>query len=415
MTKTKLNLSQINKNLEYRNGTLHLEGVNLKTLAEKETTTLYAYSKAAITSNFNEYASDKVEVCYSVKANSNLHILKHLASMGSGVDIVSGGELFRALQAGIDPKKIVYSGVCKTEKELEYAITSDILMLNTESESEVETINKVAGNLGKKAGISIRINPGVDPKTHPYISTGFKKNKFGISEEGAARIIKNLENLPNVELLGLDCHIGSQLTSLEPFSEAMDKILGFMDRHSVEVKYIDLGGGLGINYGDDSPPKIKEYVALIEEKFKGTNVKIIVEPGRSIVGDAGLLIGKVHYVKDNGTRKFYLSDVGMNELMRPSLYKAKHLVVSVCESTDTEVVDLVGPICESSDVVLEQEELSKMSEGDLFVVLSAGAYGFSMASNYNSHPRPAEILVDGDSYTTIRKRETYEDLIKGEL
>lgn len=420
MIKTlKKNLDRISPKLSYKDGELYLENVNLNTLVQQELTPNYIYSKAQLLENLNsyqkEFESDRLTVCFSAKANSNIHILRDLSSEGAGLDIVSGGELSKALLAGMDPKKIVFSGVCKTEDEIQYAISSDILMINAESESELNKINQVATNMGKTACVSIRINPGVDPKTHPYISTGFKKNKFGVSEEEAGRMIKRFSEYTNIKLLGITCHIGSQLTDLKPFSEAIDKVLEFIDSNKLNVEYLDIGGGLGVCYYDEEPPKISDYASMLKEKFQGRPMKIIIEPGRSIIANAGIMIGRVHYIKDNGTRKFYLSDIGMNDIARPSLYKAFHGVIPLKDTQETEVVDIVGPICESSDVLIEQKEVAKLGEGDYFAVLSTGAYGHSMASNYNSRPKGAEILVDNDQYEVITKRQTYEDLIKGEL
>jgi diaminopimelate decarboxylase len=413
---------------EYRNGEMFAEGVPLKRIAEEIGTPAYVYSLATLKRHFQvfdrAFAAVPHIVCYSVKANSNIALLHALAREGSGFDIVSGGELFRALKAGADPRKIVFSGVGKSRDEIEYALEADILMFNVESEQELVVLNAIASAIGKKARISLRINPDVDPQTHPYISTGMKKAKFGVDIKQALETYRKAVSLPAIEAIGIDCHIGSQLTSVAPFVDALARVREYLDRvlagslkqQGAEIRYLDLGGGLGISYNDEMPPHPEEYAKAIVEGLEGLDVTLILEPGRVIVGNAGILLTEVQYIKETDVKKFVVVDAGMNDLIRPALYGSYQAIRPVVERSDeTIVADVVGPICESGDFFAKDREITRPQRGDLLAVMSAGAYGFTMASNYNSHPKPPEILVDGDRYYVIRKRETFDDLINGEV
>lgn len=407
----------------FKENELYCEDVPIKHIASEVGTPFYLYSIATLKRHFNAFnESSKVFnsiVCYSVKANSNIAILNFLFKMGWGADIVSGGELFRAIQAGVDTQKVVYSGVGKTEGEIEFALKSDILMFNVESLPELFLIDKIAGNLNKKARISFRINPNVDPKTHPYISTGLKKNKFGISIKHAFSAYEKSKELKNIDVVGLDCHIGSQLTEISPFNDAVAIIRDLLLKLTAsgfDIKYLDLGGGLGIAYENEMPLHPSTYINSIKNilgDYKGT---VIFEPGRVIVGNIGIFVTKVIYNKDTGSKNFVIVDGGMNDLIRPALYEAYHEIIPVIKRSGPRIrADVVGPICESADFLGKDRLLSQVQEGDLLAVYSAGAYGFSMASNYNSRPRVAEVLVDKDKYCVIRQRETYDDLIAREF
>ena len=413
---------------EYRDGEMFAEAVPVKRIAREVGTPAYIYSLATLRRHYRVFdqAFAKVPhiVCFSVKANSNLALLKVFANEGSGFDIVSGGELFRALKAGGDPKKIVFSGVGKKKDEMEYALNSDILMFNVESEEELMALNDIARAVGKKAPISLRINPDVDPQTHPYISTGMKKAKFGVEIKKSIETYKKAVSLPNVDVVGVDCHIGSQLTSLSPFVDALARVREYLDRvllgslqkEGAQIRYLDLGGGLGINYNDETPPHPEEYAKAIIEGLEGLNTTLILEPGRVIVGNAGILVTEVQYLKENESRKFVIVDGGMNDLIRPALYGSYQAIRPVVETNAEKIVaDVVGPICESGDFFAKDREIARPQRGDLLAVMSAGAYGFTMASNYNSHPKAPEVLVDGDKYYVVRKRETFDDLINGEV
>jgi diaminopimelate decarboxylase len=412
---------------EYRNGEMFAEGVPVKRIAKEVGTPAYVYSLATLKRHFQVFdrAFSAVPhiVCFSVKANSNIALLRAFAKEGGGFDIVSGGELFRALRAGADPKKIVFSGVGKKKDEIEYALKSGILMFNVESEDEMVTLNEIAGGIGKRAPISLRINPDVDPQTHPYISTGMKKAKFGVDIKRSLENYKRAVLMPNLEVVGVDCHIGSQLTSLSPFVDALarvreylDRVLvGSLEREGVKIRYLDLGGGLGISYKDERPPHPEEYARAIIQGLEGLDVTLILEPGRVIVGNAGILITEVQYIKETDEKKFVIVDGGMNDLIRPALYGSYQAIQPVVEKNSAKIVaDVVGPICESGDFFAKDREIARPRRGDLLAVMSAGAYGFTMASNYNSHPKPPEVLVDGDQYYVIRSRETMDDLIRGE-
>ncbi|NLI81507.1 MAG: diaminopimelate decarboxylase [Deltaproteobacteria bacterium] len=403
----------------YRDNELFCEDVPLSQLADEFGTPCYVYSHATLHHHFTvfEQAFDDVPhiTCFSVKSNSNLAILRLFASLGGGVDIVSGGELYRARRAGVPPRKIVYSGVGKTKEEIEFALREGILMFNIESTQELEAINSSAAGMGIRASIALRVNPDVDPKTHPYISTGLKKNKFGIDIESAVKAYERAKNLDHIEILGLDCHIGSQLTEISPFVDALKRLRLLIERLSgigVNIRFLDLGGGLGIVYDQETPPHPHEYASAIKEELSGLSCTLIFEPGRVIVGNAGILMGKVLYTKRTLSKNFVILDAAMNDLVRPSLYGSYHHIQPVFRrEREMEMVDIVGPICESGDFLARDRSLPMMQPGDLVAVMSAGAYGFSMSSNYNTRPRCPEILVRGSEAHVIRRRETWEDLV----
>ena len=407
---------------EYKNQQLHCEGIPIESIAAKVGTPFYLYSYHTLVRHFTVF--DKAFhgiphlVCYSAKANSNLALLRLFSSLGGGVDVVSGGELYRALKGGADPQKIVFSGVGKRVDEIEYALKMGILMFNVESSQELQVINEVAGRIGKKANIAIRVNPDIDPKTHPYISTGLKQNKFGIDILRAPMAYRLASQLPNLKIVGIDCHIGSQLIEVEPIIEALRKLKQLVEnlrKEGMEIHYLDLGGGLGITYEDEEPPHPMEYASNILEEIKGFGCSLILEPGRVIVGNAGILVSKVLYTKENEEKRFVIVDAGMNDLVRPSYYGSYHQILPVEEETREEIVaDVVGPICESSDFLAKGRKMPKVNPGELIAVMSAGAYGFSMSTNYNSRPRVAEVIVRDDQMFVIRRRENYEDLIRGE-
>ena len=412
---------------EYRNGEMFAEGVALKRIAREVGTPAYVYSLATLKRHFKVFdqAFSKVRhiVCFSVKANSNLALLRAFAKEGSGFDIVSGGELFRALKVGADPTKIVFSGVGKKREEIEYALNSGILMFNVESEQELLALNDIASSMGKRAPISLRVNPDVDPQTHPYISTGMKKAKFGVDIKKSLETYRKAVSLKNVEVVGVDCHIGSQLTSITPFVDALAKVREYLDRvlagemkkEGAQIRYLDIGGGLGINYHDETPPLPDEYAKAIVEGLEGLDVTLILEPGRVIVGNAGILLTEVQYIKETDSKNFVIVDGGMNDLIRPALYGSYQAIQPVVENRAQRIVaDVVGPICESGDFFAKDREIPRPQRGDLLAIMSAGAYGFTMASNYNSHPKPPEVLVDGEKYYVIRRRESFDDLINGE-
>jgi diaminopimelate decarboxylase len=407
---------------EYKDHQLYCEKVPVHQIAEKVGTPFYLYSYHTLLRHFTVFdqAFKGIPhlICYAMKANSNIALLRFFTGLGGGVDIVSGGELYRALQGGVDPQKVVFSGVGKREDEIEYALKTGILMFNVESSQELEKVNQVAGRIGKKAPISIRVNPDIDAKTHPYISTGLKKNKFGIDIHRALTAYQLAARLPHLEILGIDCHIGSQLIEAEPFVEALRKLKGLVEqlrREGITIRYLDLGGGLGITYEDEEPPNPVEYAANILEEICGFDCTLILEPGRVIVGNAGILVTKVLYFKENEAKRFVIVDAGMNDLVRPSYYGSFHQVLPVKQESREEIVaDVVGPICESSDFLAKDRRIPKPNPGDLLAVMSAGAYGFSMSTNYNSRPRLAEVLIRDDQMFVIRQRESYEDLVRGE-
>ena len=400
-----------------KNGELYAESVPLTEIANRFGTPCYVYSRTALETALDEYQQELAGtdslVCFAIKSNSNLGVLNVFARKGAGFDIVSGGELKRALAAGGDPKKIVFSGVGKSVEEMEFAINTGILCFNVESAPELDRLNEVAGRLGKKAPISFRVNPNVDPKTHPYISTGLKKNKFGVAYEDALALYQRAATLPNLEISGIDCHIGSQLLDPSPFAEALDKILILVDQLAacgIRLHHIDLGGGLGIQYKDEQQPTAKSYLQPLLAKLKGRGLKIILEPGRRLVGNAGALLTKVEYLKPGEVKNFAIIDAAMNDLARPALYDAWHTIAPVKpREGQPRTWQIVGPICESGDFLGHDRELV-LEPGDLLAILSAGAYGMTMSSNYNTRPRVAEIMVDGNQTHLIRRRETVEEL-----
>jgi len=407
---------------EYRQGTLHCGEVSLEEIAEKVGTPFYCYSLPTLRRHINAFEEPLSGVdhqtCFAMKANANLAILSYMAHRGLGADVVSGGDLYRALKAGIPGGKIVYSGVGKTTAEIDMAIDAGIMMFNIESAQELEVINERAGMLGRKAPVSIRVNPDVDPMTHPYISTGLKENKFGIDVEGSLAQYLKAKDMENIEIVGIDCHIGSQLTDLSPFIDAVGRLKMLIERlkeHGITLKYLDLGGGLGITYSDEEPPHPRDYVRAVLDAVGPLGLKLIFEPGRVIVGNAGVLVARVLYRKQTRSKTFIVVDAGMNDLIRPALYGAYHDIRPVREKTgEREQADVVGPICESGDFLAKNRNLPVLVRDDLIAVMSAGAYGFTMASNYNSRPRPPEVLVDGARYHVVLNRQTYEDLVSGE-
>ncbi len=406
-----------------RGNELYAEEVPIREIAKEVGTPFYLYSHATLKRHFWAFDSAFSDIphitCYSVKVCSNIAILALFRELGAGADIVSGGELFRSLKAGYDPKRIVYSGVGKTREEIRYALEKGILMFNVESIPELYEINEVARELDQMAPISIRVNPDVDPKTHPYISTGLKKNKFGISREKALQAYKIAQALPNLNVVGIDCHIGSQLTDTSPFVDALKRLMDLIEelkKDGIYLKYVDIGGGLGITYMDEVPPSPEEYANALIEELKGKDLTLILEPGRVIAGNAGTLISKVLYVKEGEDKNFIIVDAAMNDLIRPSLYGSYHHIEPVITNRDKKIkADIVGPICESTDFLAKDRDLEAVEKGDLLCVFSAGAYGFAMSSNYNSRPRAAEVMVIKDRFYVIREREGYEDLIRGEV
>lgn len=408
----------------YKNGVLHAEGVSLAALANDLGTPLYVYSRAALATAFTAYqqaaGSHSVLVCYGMKANSNLAVLKEFARLGSGFDIVSGGELARVLAAGANPGKVVFSGVGKQVWEMQAALNAGVKCFNVESVPELKRLSSVATQMGKTAPVSLRVNPDVDAKTHPYISTGLKENKFGIAIEEAAEAYKLASTLPGIVVVGVDCHIGSQITEVDPYLDALDKLLKLiaqLDSMGIKLKHLDLGGGLGIRYDDETPlaPKVLLDRVFTQLQTRGFgHLELVLEPGRSLVGNAGVMLTTVQYLKLTEARNFAIVDAAMNDLMRPALYEAWHGVLPVAPRTTEGVLyDVVGPVCESADWLARARTLS-LEQGDVLAIESAGAYGFVMAGNYNSRPRPAEVMVDGDRFHVIRQRETFEDLIRGE-
>ena len=407
---------------QYRNGRLHAEAADIEAIAREVGTPFYLYSHATLSQHFKAFDQAFAGIphitCFAVKSCSNIAILRLFSSLGGGADIVSGGELFRALKAGVDPKKIVYSGVGKTEEELRQALHAGILMFNVESEQELEALQSAAADLNVTAPVSFRVNPDVDPKTHAYISTGLAKNKFGIAIEQALAVYQRACQMPNIEVKGVSCHIGSQLTQVGPFVESLRKVKHFIARlaeNNIRISHLDLGGGLGITYDQEEPPHPDAYAEAIKAELGDLNCTLILEPGRVIVGNAGILVSRILYTKTNIAKKFMIVDAGMNDLARPSLYGAYHAILPVNEQrTGRVVADVVGPICETGDFLAKEKEVPDCEPGDLLAVMSAGAYGFSMASNYNTRPRVAEVLAKDDGYHLIRHRETYSDLIRGE-
>ena len=430
----------MNSYFHYQQDQLFAEEVALSEIAEKYGTPCYVYSRAALTDAYRQFAdafkSRDHLICFAVKSNSNLAILNLFARLGAGFDIVSGGELQRVLVAGGDPKKVVFSGVGKTECEIRLALESDILCFNVESETELDRLNDAASRLGKTAPVSLRVNPDVDAKTHPYISTGLKQNKFGVAYTEALALYRKAASMPNLRVTGMDCHIGSQLTETSPFIAAAEKVLALLDllaQEGIKLEHLDLGGGLGIRYEDETPPSIAEYAQALLGALRGRQEKLIVEPGRVLVGNAGVLLTKVEYIKPGEEKHFAIVDAAMNDLMRPALYDAYHEILEVGRRTVTDplsnslplagertnakgdslIYEVVGPICETGDFLGHARELV-VDQGSLLAVMSAGAYGMSMSSNYNTRPRAAEVMVDGKLIHLIRERETVAQLFAGE-
>jgi diaminopimelate decarboxylase len=404
-----------------RQGVLHAESASLAAIARDFGTPCYVYSRAAIEQAYRSFegacAGREALICYAVKANSNLAVLDVLRRLGCGFDIVSGGELERVLAAGGEASKVVFSGVGKSEGEMRRALDARILCFNVESEAELRRLDAVARSLGRRAPVSLRVNPDIDAQTHPYIATGLAENKFGIAYDEAPRLYREAASLAGIEVKGIDVHIGSQITELDPFVEALDKVLEFvdtLDATGVPLRHIDVGGGLGIRYRDEQPPEVRRYIDALFARLGERPVKLLFEPGRALVGNAGVLLTRVEYLKEAAARSFAIVDAAMNDLMRPALYEAWHDVVPVeRRSTRAHRYDVVGPVCETGDWLAKDRELA-LEAGDLLAILSAGAYGMSMSSNYNSRPRPAEVMVDGDKVHLVRERESVERLYAGE-
>ncbi|QEM69337.1 diaminopimelate decarboxylase [Geobacter sp. FeAm09] len=407
---------------QYKASELYAEGVRLADIVAKVGSPVYVYSHATLERHFkafdDAFAPVPHTVCYSVKANSTQSVLKTFINLGGGVDIVSGGELYRALKAGVDPKKVVYSGVGKKDDEIEYALNTGILMFNVESEQELTRISEIASRMGKKAGIAIRVNPDVDPGTHPYITTGLKNAKFGITIDRAMEEYKRAAGLPGIEVIGIDMHIGSQLTKVNPFVDSIEKLkvmIGKLKEMGISLQYLDCGGGLGIQYNNEEPPLPADYGKEIIAATKDLGLHLVFEPGRNIVGNAGILVARCLYTKERDEKNFIMIDAGMNDLARPALYGSFHSVQAVKKDQDGVITaDIVGPICESGDFLVKDREVPMFKQGDLMAFMSAGAYGFAMSSSYNSRPRVAEVMVKGDVFEVVRERETIEDLVKGE-
>ena len=406
----------------YKDGELYCEDVPVSRVVEDTGTPVYLYSHATLRRHFRAFDGAFGDVphltCFAMKSNSSMAVLKLFALEGGGADIVSGGELYRALRAGIDPKKIVYSGVGKTAEDMAYALDSEILMFNVESSQEIRLLNEVAARKGKKASIAIRVNPDVDPETHPYISTGLKENKFGIDIGRALEDYTTAAGLSHLLVAGVSCHIGSQLTRVSPFVDALRKLKGLIGKlreAGIAIEYLDLGGGLGITYDKEEPPDPGEYASALKKELDVKGLTVVLEPGRVITGNAGILVARVLYIKRSPEKNFIIIDAAMNDLIRPSLYGSFHAIQPVVRSERSVLkADVVGPICESTDFLAKDRDMVAFEPGDLMAVMSAGAYGFSMASNYNSRPRAPEVMVHGDRSFIIRARETYEDLVRGE-
>ncbi|MBI3769226.1 MAG: diaminopimelate decarboxylase [Deltaproteobacteria bacterium] len=406
-----------------RDGQLYCDGVPLARIAAEVGTPTYVYSLPALRESYRAYdralAPVPHVVCYSVKANNTLAILRAFAREGSGFDIVSGGELFRVERGGGDPRRVVFAGLGKTRDEMAQALAAGILMFNVESVAELEALEQVAAAAGRRAPVALRVNPDVDPKTHPYISTGMQKSKFGIDIGVALEIYEHAARLPHLDVVGVDCHIGSQLTSLTPFTDALARVrmlIGRLRERGIGIHYLDMGGGLGITYSEERPPTPAEYGAALVAGTRDLDLTMIVEPGRSLVGNAGVLLTRVLYLKDGPVKRFVIVDAAMNDLIRPALYGAYQEIrpVMAPRPGKTETVDVVGPVCESADFLAQDRSLPPVEADDVLAVMSAGAYGFVMASNYNARPRAAAVLVDGERYDVIRERESVEDLIRGE-
>ncbi|MFQ5913181.1 MAG: diaminopimelate decarboxylase [Nitrospinota bacterium] len=408
----------------YKDGELACEEVLLRDVVERVGTPCYVYSAAHLTHQFrtfDEAFSDLAHlIFFSMKANGNLAVLRLLGRLGGGVDIVSGGELFRAMKAGVPADRIVFAGVGKTADEIVMAMKRGVLMFNVESSEEMDEINRVAESFERRAPVALRVNPDVDPKTHPYISTGMKKSKFGVDFAAAVEEYRRAADMPWIEVVGVHCHIGSQITTAGPFEDAARKVVDLVERlrnEGIDIRYINLGGGLGITYRDESPPTPFELARSIVPLIRRTGCTLLFEPGRHLVGNGGVLLSRMIYFKQTAAKRFYIVDAAMNDLLRPSLYESYHEIQPLSEavaSRDSTVADVVGGICESGDFLARDRKLPAFEPGDLFAVMSAGAYGFAMASNYNARPRAAEVLVHGSRFSVVRRRETYLDLIRGE-
>ena len=404
-----------------KNKNFFIEDVHVDSIIEKFATPSYIYSKQRITDNFKNFEAAfkdiKHLICFAVKANSNLAILNLLAKNGAGFDIVSGGELRRVLAAKGDPRKIVFSGVGKTSEEIKLAIETNILAFNIESEDELSRIQEIAKSLNKKASISIRVNPNVDANTHPYISTGLKENKFGVSEACAFDLYKRAKKFDSISIEGIDCHIGSQITDLKPFEDSIRKLIALVDKlelEGIKIKYMDIGGGIGVSYEDEKTIAFNEYAKVVATLTKDRDIKILLEPGRAIMADAGVIMTKVEYVKKDQVKNFAIIDAAMNDLMRPSLYGAFHKILNVSDTTEKKLnFDIVGPICETGDFI-GKDRMMSIEPNNILVILDAGAYAMSMSSNYNSRPRLYELMIDKDKIHVIREKESFDDLIKGE-
>ncbi|PIW62171.1 diaminopimelate decarboxylase [Shewanella sp. CG12_big_fil_rev_8_21_14_0_65_47_15] len=405
----------------YHNNTLHAEGCRVNDLAQTYGTPLYVYSRATLERHWHAFDNAVADhphlICYAVKANSNLAVLNVLARLGSGFDIVSGGELARVIEAGGSPDKVVFSGVGKTVAEMEQALNLGIYCFNVESSAELELLNQVAGRLGKVAPVSLRVNPDVDAGTHPYISTGLKENKFGIAMDEAEAVFARAHGLPHLQVKGVDCHIGSQLTEIQPFLDAMDRMLALIDRlaeQGIVIEHFDVGGGLGVTYDAETPPHPDVYAAALLERLGDRQLKLIFEPGRAIAANAGIFVTQVLYLKENSDKRFAIVDGAMNDLIRPALYSAWQNIIPVNPRNEqTYAFDIVGPVCETGDFLGKDRQLA-VAAGDLLAVRSSGAYGFAMASNYNTRPRAAEVMVDGDKAYLVREREKLSQLWQGE-
>lgn len=402
---------------EYRDGQLHVEDVALARLAAEYGTPTYVYSRAALTAAWTDFTAELVGhdalVCYAMKANSNLAVLNTFARLGAGFDIVSGGELKRVIAAGGDPAKVIFSGVGKTDSEIAFALSLNIFCFNIESASELDRLNRMAALAGQRAPISLRVNPDVDAGTHPYISTGLKESKFGVELKTAVELYRRAAGMANIRIAGIDCHIGSQLTDPAPLYEAMDKMLALIDTlasEGIAIGHLDLGGGLGIRYNKEVPPDPGAYMREVLRRVGGRRLKLMFEPGRNLVGNAGVLLTRVEILKTGAAKNFAVVDAAMNDLLRPALYSAYHEILTVSKTgRPATTYDVVGPVCESGDFLGKDRKLA-INEGDLLAVMSAGAYGMVMASNYNTRPRAAEVMVDGDRFSVVRLREKTEDI-----
>jgi diaminopimelate decarboxylase len=408
----------------YQDGQLACEGTLLEAIAAEVGTPTYVYSAGAILSAFEAYERAIADLphltCYAVKANMNLGVLALLARAGAGADVVSGGELYRALRAGFDPPRIVFAGVGKTRDEIREGLKADVLAFNVESAAELILVDEVARAEGTRARIAFRVNPDIDPETHPYIATGLRTSKFGVPYREARELYRRAAGLPGIEVVGVHMHIGSQLTKVAPIADSLARVAELVEglrQDGIRLHYLDVGGGLGIRYRDETPPNPGDYVRALRRVLAGLDLMVVLEPGRSIVGNAGALLTRVLYRKATDGRRFVIADAAMNDLIRPALYNAHHEMRPVAEpraGAPREVVDVVGPVCESGDFLAKERELPVLEDGALLAVMSAGAYGFAMASNYNARPRAAEVLVQGDRFQVVRRRESYEDLIAGE-